>query len=75
MTASERRFLWNQYPEIREMFEDYNGILLEDDLGWKQLACRCYEIMELYHGNKTVEILLLDTVDQLDKIAKKRLFG
>lgn len=72
MTAAERRFLWNQYPEVREMFEEYNSILLEDDGGWESLVTRCHVIADSYHGNKVVEMLLSDAAYQLEMISKKR---
>lgn len=31
MTGKELTKLWELYPEIRELYEHYNGILLEDD--------------------------------------------
>lgn len=72
MTAEERRFLWNQYPEVREMFEEYNSILMEDDGAWGRLVDRCHEIADRYHGNKVVKMLLSDAAYQLEMIAKKR---
>lgn len=75
MTAAERQFLWNQYPEVREMFEEYNSILLEDDGAWERLVSRCHEIADSYHGNSFVEMLLSDAAYQLEKLAKKRQGG
>lgn len=75
MTNAERQFLWEQYPEVQEMYEEYNGILLEDDPGWERLVARSHEIHALYAGNKAVEAVLLDTVAQLEKLAKKRRYG
>lgn len=72
MTSAERRFLWSQYPEIREMYEECNGILLEDDSEWERLVARSHEIQNLYAGNKAVEAALRDAVVQLEKLAKKR---
>lgn len=72
MTTAERRFLWNQYPEVMEMFEEYNSILLEDDGAWERMVIRCHEIADSYHGNKIVEMLLSDAAYQLEMIAKKR---
>lgn len=72
MTAAERRFLWNQYPKIMEMFEEYNSILLEDDGAWGRLVNRCHGIADSYHGDMIVEMLLADAVYQLEKLAKKR---
>lgn len=35
VTAEERKKLWNQYPEVQELFEEFNGTLLEDDQAWE----------------------------------------
>jgi hypothetical protein len=75
MIKAERYFLWGQYPEVRELFEEYNGILLEEDSGWEQLIARCHEIEKKHDGNEAVKALLLDAVEQLEKIAKKRQEG
>ena len=29
LTVQERNFLWEEYPEVQEMYEEYNGILPE----------------------------------------------
>lgn len=75
MTKAERQFLWSRYPEVREMFEEYNGILLEDDAAWERLVARGYQVMDMHEGNKIVEELVLDTISQLEKLAKKRRYG
>ena len=31
LTPQERKALWEEYPEVQEMYEEYNGILPEDD--------------------------------------------
>lgn len=31
LTPQERKALWEEYPEVQEMYEEYNGIL-EDEL-------------------------------------------
>lgn len=72
MTAEERCFLWNQYPEVREMFEEYNSILLEEDGAWESLVNRCHGIADSYHGDKVVEMLLADAAYQVEKLAKRR---
>lgn len=75
MTKAERQFLWSRYPEVLEMFEEYNGILLEDDAAWERLVARGYQVMDMHEGNKIVEELVLDTISQLEKLAKKRRYG
>ena len=75
ITAEERQKLWEQYPEIRALFEEFNGALLEDDAAWTWFIDRCHGIWEAYRGSSVVEILLQDVAYTLDKIAKKRRFG
>lgn len=72
MTNAERQFLWSQYPEIQEMFEEYNGILLEDDIAWEDVVNRCHEIRDIYRGTVGVEAALIDASYQLEILAKKR---
>ena len=36
MTGREAMKLWELYPEVRNLYEEYNGILLEDDFAWKE---------------------------------------
>lgn len=72
MTNAERQFLWSQYPEVQEMFEEYNGILLEDDTAWEAVVSRCHEIRDIYHGAAGVEAALIDAAYQLEMLAKKR---
>lgn len=38
MTGREAMKLWELYPEVRNLYEEYNGILLEDDFAWKELT-------------------------------------
>lgn len=75
MTNLTRVALWEQYPEVREMFEEYNDILLEDDPSWERLTNRFHEILDSHNGDKYAEAILLDAVDQLEKMAKKRRYG
>lgn len=75
VTAEERKKLWNQYPEVQELFEEFNGTLLEDDQAWERLVRRCHRIQERYYQSKILEILLADAVHELENIAKKRRYG
>ena len=72
MTNIERQFLWSQYPEVQEMFEEYNGILLEDDTAWEAVVIRCRVIRDMYHGTAGIEAALIDAAYQLEMLAKKR---
>lgn len=37
LTPQERKALWEEYPEVQEMYEEYNGILPEDDGAWERV--------------------------------------
>lgn len=75
ITAEERKKLWSQYPEVQELFEEFNSTLLEDDQEWERLVKRCYGIRERYYKSKVVEMLLVDAAHELENIAKKRRYG
>lgn len=75
VTAEERKKLWNQYPEVQELFEEFNDTLLEDDRAWERLVRRCHRIQERYYRSKVIEILLVDAAYELENIAKKRRYG
>lgn len=74
ISKEERQKLWELYPEVQELFEQYNGIRLEDDQGWESLVEQCEKIHEKY-PTKTMEMLLCDAVSQLERLAKKRKYG
>ena len=38
MTGREAVKLWELYPDVRNLYEEYNGILLGDDVAWKELT-------------------------------------
>ena len=71
LTPQERNTLWEEYPEVREMYEEYNGILPEDAGAWERVAERCHQIREQYQTLQ-VEVALLDAVWQLECLAKKK---
>ena len=71
LTPQERRSLWEEYPEIRELYEEYNSILLEDNGAWGRIVEQCHQIRE-QHQTQQVEAALLDVVWQLEYLAKKR---
>lgn len=72
MTSREKRALWTVYPEVWEMFEEFNGITFEpvDDDAWARLVDRTDQIGA--GGSPILRQLLIDTVDDLEKIARKR---
>ncbi len=74
LTPQERKILWEEYPEIRELYEEYNSILLEDNGAWGRIVERCHQIRE-QHQTQQVEAALLDVVWQLESLAKKRRGG
>lgn len=71
MTHEEKRALWRLYPEVWEMFVEFNGITLEDSEAWARLVDRADQIWAA-GGSPVLRGLLLATVDDLEAIAKKR---
>lgn len=71
LTPQERKALWEEYPEVQEMYEEYNGILPEDDGAWERVAERCHQIREQYQTMQ-VEVAPLDVVWQLECLAKRK---
>ena len=71
MTHREKTELWERYPEVWEMFVEFNDITQEDGDAWKRLADRAGQINDAY-GLPVVEQLLIETVGQLEKISRKR---
>lgn len=74
LTSQERKTLWEEYPEVRELYEEYNGILLEDDESWERVAERCHQIRKQYQTNQA-EAALLDVVWQLECLTKRKRGG
>lgn len=71
MTHEEKRALWAVYPEVWEMFVEFNGITLEDSEAWSRLVDRSDQIWAA-GGSPVLRELILATVDDLERIAKKR---
>lgn len=71
MTYQEKMLLWKQYPQVWEMFVEFNDITQEDGDAWKRLVDRADQINDAYHL-PVVEQLLIETVGQLEKISRKR---
>lgn len=63
-----------EYPEVQEMYEEYNGILPEDDGAWERVAEHCHQIREQYQTMQ-VEVALQDVVWQLECLAKRKRGG
>ena len=71
LTPQERKILWEEYPVVQELYEEYNSILLEDNGAWGRVAERCHQIREQYQTMQ-VEVALLDVVWQLECLAKRK---
>lgn len=63
--------LWELYPEVRNLYEEYNGILLEDDSDWKELTEKAEQLITESMGTGMKGALVLYTVAELERIAKK----
>ena len=72
MTGREAKSLWNLYPDVRSLFEEYNDILLEDDQAWKDLTERAEAMIQEPGCTELKEKLILYTVAELERMAKKR---
>lgn len=71
MTHQEKQELWGKYPKVWELFEEFNGIIQEDDEAWRRLIDRA-EWLDAVYGLPVVQELLKETVDDLEKIFLKR---
>lgn len=74
MTAAEKQVLWKLYPEVWDLFVEFNGILQEDDEVWRRLVDRATEI-GIRHNSETVNRLLQETLLELDVISRRRKNG
>lgn len=72
MTGQELIKLWEVYPEVRELYEHYNGIMIEDDVTWKELADIAGELIQS-SATELKTLVILETVQQIEKIARKRI--
>lgn len=74
MTGKELLKLWELYPEARELYEQYNDILLEDDSAWKELTSTAEELIRK-SSTELYTTVILETVRQLEYLAKRRKAG
>ena len=72
MTGCEAKSLWNLYPDVRSLFEEYNDILLEDDPAWKDLTEQAEAMIRDPGCTELKEKLILYTVAELERMEKKR---
>lgn len=71
MTGQELTKLWELYPEVRELYEQYNDILVEDDQAWKELTGRAEELIRQSKTDLKTTVIL-ETVRELESLAKRR---
>lgn len=71
MTGREAVKLWELYPDVRNLYEEYNGILLEDDPAWKELTEKAEATLKELGCSELKQQLILFTVAELERIAKK----
>ena len=71
MTGKELEKLWELYPEVRELYEQYNDILVEDDQAWKELTGRAEELIRQSNTDLKTTVIL-ETVRQLEFLARMR---
>lgn len=71
MTGREVVKLWELYPDVRNLYEEYNGILLEDDAAWKELTEKAEATIKELGCSELKQQLILFTVAELERISKK----
>lgn len=71
MTGKELEKLWELYPEVRELYEQYNDILVEDDQAWKELTGRAEELIRQSNTDLKTTVIL-ETGRQLEFLARRR---
>lgn len=64
--------LWELYPEVRSLYEEYNGILLEDDSAWKELTEKAEGLIRESETTDIKKKLILYTVAELERIARRK---
>lgn len=74
MTGQELIKLWELYPEVRNLYEQYNDILVEDDAAWKELTGIAEELIQK-SNTELYTTVILETVRQLEYLAKRRKAG
>lgn len=74
MTGQELTKLWELYPETRNLYEQYNDILVEDDAAWKELT-GIAEALIRKSNTELCTTVILETVRQLEYLAKRRKAG
>ena len=78
MTGREAVKLWELYPDVRNLYEEYNGILLGDDVAWKELTEKAEATLKELGCSELKQQLILFPVAELEIIAKtnfNKVFG
>ena len=63
---------WDSYMDVLKLYEKYNDILLEDDPAWKDLTEQAEAMIRDPGCTELKEKLILYTVAELERIARKR---
>ena len=74
MTGQELTKLWELYTEARNLYEQYNGILVVDDSDWKELTGTA-EALIRKSSTELYTTVILETVRQLEYLSKRRKAG
>lgn len=72
MTGHEAMKLWELYPDVRNLYEECNGILLEDDPAWKELTEKAEQLIGESETTDVKKDLILYTVEELERIARRK---
>lgn len=72
MTGHEAMNLWELYPDVRNLYEEYNGILLDDDVAWKELTEKAEQLIGESETTDVKKDLILYTVEELERIARRK---
>lgn len=82
MTGKELEKLWELYPEVRELYEQYNDILVEDDQAWKELTGRvripafqcCLVSLPEKHGDSGYGYRKYPTPEKLQENQQRKIY-
>lgn len=69
---SGREYPWELYPDVRSLYEQYNGLPLEDDTSWEALTGRANEMLKAPDCTELKKQIVFQTVAELERIARKR---
>ena len=72
MTGAEVQKLWELYPDVQSLYEQYNGIHLEDNAAWKELTEKAEALIREPGCTELKQQVILYTVAELERIARRR---